>query len=104
MNHFWDFFTLNWNKKNKILFVSILFAIIVSSAFLSFFILTIPPQPGVSSISILNEDGQSSPLTTNAIINESITYLIEVENHENRIQYYVILILYGAKEHLRRSQ
>jgi hypothetical protein len=95
MSKLWDLLSLRWNQKDRVLILSLVFELIISISFLGFSILTIPPQEGNSSIAVLNEDGRASPLPTNILVNESVTYILEIENYEGRLQYFVILTKIG---------
>ena len=95
MTKLWDLISIKWSKKDRIIVLSLIFTIIISVSFLGIFILTIPQEQGNSSIAVLNQDGRASPLATQVVVNESVPYILEIENFEGHIQYYVVLTKIG---------
>lgn len=66
----------------KLLKISLIFGIIIVSGFIVYYVLT--PEPGYVTFGILNEDQRAEEFTTEASINETITFYLSVGNYLDR--------------------
>jgi len=70
---------LSYTYFSKILRFVLVFAIIVVSGFIIYYLLN--PEPGHATFGILNENQESRNYPTEATINQEIEFYITVENH-----------------------
>ncbi|MHA1861611.1 MAG: DUF1616 domain-containing protein [Candidatus Ranarchaeia archaeon] len=87
--------TWHLTREERLLASAIIFAMVVIGSGLTISLFNIPSPEGASSISILNAEGDASPLPTSVKINESLSVLLKVENHEGSVNYYTILVKQG---------
>jgi uncharacterized membrane protein len=70
------------NHFEKLLKICLILGIVVVSGFIIYFIFT--PEPGFVAYSILNEDQEAGNYPTEAVVNETISFYLNVENHLDR--------------------
>ena len=73
--------------------ISLIIGIIIVSGFIIYYILT--PEPGYITLGILNEDKRAENYPTEASVNETIFFYVNVGNYMNRDYSFRVEILKG---------
>ncbi|NVM35371.1 MAG: DUF1616 domain-containing protein [Candidatus Lokiarchaeota archaeon] len=90
--------TISNKHFEKLLKISLIIGIVIVSGFIIYYILT--PEPGYVTFGILNEDQKAEGFTTEASINENITFYLSVGNYLDREFAFRFKILKGNNDTL----
>ena len=84
-----------------VLKISLIIGIIIVSGFIIYYVLT--PEPGYVTFGILNENQEAQNYPTNAMVNETISFYVTVDNKMNREFSFRIEVLKGDNETIVNS-
>ncbi|MCK4779609.1 MAG: DUF1616 domain-containing protein [Candidatus Lokiarchaeota archaeon] len=95
-----DLTTSNKHFEN-LLKICLIIGIVIVSGFIIYYILT--PEPGYATLGILNEEQKAENYPTEAMVNETISFYVTVENKMEREFSFRIEILKGDNETIVNS-
>ncbi|MFX1520037.1 MAG: DUF1616 domain-containing protein [Promethearchaeota archaeon] len=81
--------------EENLIFIAIAVSTMIVVSMLVFTAVTGPPKESFSVISILGPSGKAAEYPTDVNVGETIDMYILVENHENRVEYYVVRFKLG---------